>query len=260
MKFPVNNFKKAILAKEKQIGLWISMCSNYAAEVVAGSAFDWVVIDSEHSPNSLPTIMSQIQAFSGTSVNVLARPAWNDPVEIKRLLDAGVSGLVIPMVNTAEEAEFAVKSTKYPPQGIRGVAGLVRASNYGRYTDYFERVNDEIAVIVQIETKDAIENIKDIANVPGIDAVFFGPADIHASYGHLGPPVREDVWHEIILPAATKVQNLGKPTGTLVADPDFASDLLTNNGFTFLACGVDTGILKKGCDDVLGTIRKNISM
>ena len=113
---------------------------------------------------------------------------------------------------------------------------MVRASNYGRYTDYFERVNDEIAVIVQIETKEAI---------------VFGPADIHASYGHLGPPIREDVWHEIILPAATKVQNLGKPTGTLVADADFASGLLTHNRFTFLACGVDTGILKKVRDDVL---------
>ena len=259
MKFPVNNFKKAILAKEKQIGLWVSMCSNYAAEVVAGSAFDWVVIDSEHSPNSLPTIVSQMQAFSGSNINVMARPALNDPVEIKRLLDAGVSGLVIPMVNTVEEAELAVKSTKYPPHGIRGVAGLVRASNYGRYSDYFERVNDEIAVIVQIETKEAIENIKDIANVPGVDAVFFGPADIHASYGHLGPPVREDVWNEIILPAATKVQKLGKPTGTLVANPDFASNLLTKNGFTFLACGVDTGILKNGCDDLLCAIRKNIA-
>jgi 4-hydroxy-2-oxoheptanedioate aldolase len=259
MKFPVNKFKKAILANEKQIGLWVSMCSNYAAEVVGGSAFDWVVIDSEHSPNSLPTIMSQIQAFSGSEVNVMARPTWNNPVEIKRLLDAGVSGLVIPMVNTAEEAELAVKSTKYPPHGIRGVAGLVRASNYGRYTDYFERVNDEIAVIVQIETKEAIENVKDIASVPGVDAVFFGPADIHASYGHLGPPNRDDVWNEIILPAATKVQNLGKPTGTLVVDPAFASNLLTNKGFTFLACGVDTGILKKGCDDVLGAIRKNIT-
>mgnify|MGYP001184059456 FL=1 len=172
MKFPTNTFKRAIVQNKspKQVGLWISMCSNYAAEVISGADnLNWVCIDNEHSPNDIKSTMSQIQAFQrNKNINIMARPTNNNPVEIKRLLDIGVNGLIIPMVNTVEEAELAVSATRYPPLGIRGVAGLVRASNYGRYTDYFEHVNNEICTIIQIETKEAIDNIENIANVNGV--------------------------------------------------------------------------------------------
>src|SRR5436189_3968558 len=167
MEMPVNTFKRAIREARPQIGLWCSSCSNLTAEVVAGAGFDWILVDTEHAPNELPAVLSQLQAIVDGTAQPVVRPAWNDTVLIKRLLDIGVQNLLVPYVQTAEEARAAVAATRYPPQGIRGVAVTHRANRYGRVKDYFQRIGDEICVMVQIETHVALRNLEGIAAVEG---------------------------------------------------------------------------------------------
>jgi 4-hydroxy-2-oxoheptanedioate aldolase len=253
MKLPVNPFTQAIARQEKQIGLWVSLSSNFAAEVVAGSGYDWVLVDMEHSPNDLGSVMAQLQVFAGSRSTAIARPQWNDSVMVKRLLDIGAPGLLFPMVQTVEEAQAAVASTRYPPRGIRGVSGSTRANAFGRITDYFANVENQTTVLVQLETRSAIDNALAIGSVEGVNGVFFGPADIAADIGKLGQPMCDEVW-DLIRPAAQQLIDKGIPVGTLVQDPDFASDLL-NNGFSFVACGSDTGLLARSADALLATVR-----
>src|SRR5438132_3974416 len=148
-----NPFKQALREGRACIGLWASLCSNLAAEVIAGAGFDWILIDTEHAPNELPMVLSQLQALAGGTAAPVVRPAWNDLVLIKRLLDAGVQNLLVPYVQTPEEARAAVAATRYPPQGLRGVAVLHRANRFGRLKGYFDRANDEICLLLQIETR-----------------------------------------------------------------------------------------------------------
>src|SRR5438552_8336923 len=181
MNTQANLFKQAILEGRPQIGLWSSLCSNNAAEVIAGSGFDWILIDTEHAPNELPMVFSQLQALIGGSAAAVVRPAWNDMVLLKRLLDVGAQNFLIPYVQTAEEARAAVAATRYPPQGIRGVAVTHRANRFGRVKDYFKRANEEICLLVQIETRQALQNIEAIAAVEGVDVLFIGPSDLAAA-------------------------------------------------------------------------------
>lgn len=249
-----NPFTHAIHAGEKQIGLWLSLSSNVAAEVVSSSGYDWVLLDMEHSPNSLPSILSQLQVFAASASTAIVRPYWNDPVLVKRLLDIGAQGLLFPMIQSVEEAQKAVAATRYPPRGIRGVSGATRANAFGRVVDYFERVEDETTVLLQLETAQAIERAEDIASVEGVSGVFFGPADVAADIGQLGNPMSEKVW-DLILPVAKKLIAKGIPVGTLMADPTFAATLL-NAGFTFVACGSDISLLAKNADQLLTQINR----
>ena len=254
---PENSFKKAIQSGKPQLGLWISLCSNYAAESVATAGYDWVLLDMEHSPSDMSTILGQLQAVQSTDTVPLVRPYWNDSVLVKRLLDLGAPALLFPMVQSAEEARSAVAATRYPPEGIRGVALTHRGNNFGRTTDYLQKINDENCVIVQIETKAAMACAKEIAEVDGVDGVFFGPADISADFGKLGTTMDPDVWVEI-RKAADLVRSAGKPVGTLVTDPAFAIELL-NNGFGFVACGTDAGLLARGADQLLATVKAGLT-
>src|ERR1041384_1159285 len=190
---PENKFKRALRAGRPQIGLWSSLCSEMAAEVVGGSGFDWILIDTEHAPNELPMVIGQLRAVAGGAAAAVVRPAWNDPVLMKRLLDAGVQNLLVPYVQTQAKARAAVAGTRYPPQGIRGVAVTHRANRFGRVTDYFQKAADEICLLVQIETALALKNIEAIAAVEGIDGLFIGPSDLAAALGHLGNPGHADV-------------------------------------------------------------------
>src|ERR1051326_4323267 len=187
---PVNLFKQAVRQGRPQIGLWSSLCSNLAAEVIAGSGFDWILLDTEHAPNELPMVFSQLQALVGGTAAPVVRPAWNDMVLMKRLLDIGVQNLLVPYVQTAEEARAAVAATRYPPQGIRGVAVSHRGNRYGRVPDYFKRSNEEICLVVQIETRLALKNIEAIAAIDGVDGLFIGPRDrksgVEGKRGDLG--------------------------------------------------------------------------
>lgn len=254
MKLPANPFLSAIRAGKPQIGLWASLASNYATEVVAGAGYDWVLVDMEHAPGDVMTTLGQLQAIAPYGSTAIVRTPWNDAVMVKRLLDIGAPGLLFPMVQTVDEARAAVAATRYPPDGIRGVAGSIRASRFGRITDYHTRVGDETCVLIQLETKGALDRAAEIAAVKGVDGIFFGPADIAADMGLIGQPMHADVWARI-MPVARALIDAGMPVGTLVTDPAFAADLL-NDGFTFVACGTDTGLLAKGADNLLAQMRE----
>lgn len=257
MKFPNNPFTRAIAAGQSQIGLWINLCSPLAADVIAPAGYDWVVLDMEHTPNDYHTLLSQLQSFESSPTVPLVRPEWNDPVIIKRLLDMGAPGLIFPMIQSVEEAEKAVAATRYPPRGVRGLAGSVRANKYGRVDDYLERVEEETTVIIQLETAAAAANAEAIASVDGVSGVFFGPADISADIGKLGDTMNPAVW-DVIKPAAAKLRAMGMPTGTLVTDADFAAELL-KEGLTFVACGTDSSLLARGADSLLATVKARSS-
>lgn len=257
MKMQNNRFLAALRAGEKQIGFWISLASPYAAEVVAGAGFDWLVVDLEHSPGDMLTTLGQLQALGPYHATAIVRTPWNDAVMVKRLLDLGPEGILFPMIQTAEEARAAIAATRYPPQGVRGVAGSARGNRFGRVTDYYDKVADEVSVLIQIETCAAIDRAAEIAAVPGVDGVFFGPADISADMGMIGQPMHDDVWARI-MPAARKLMEMGVPVGTLVPDPLMAARLM-NDGFSFVACGTDTGLLAKATDGILAQMRHAIS-
>ena len=253
MKLDSNPFTHAIAKGEKQIGLWVSLSSPFCAEVVAPAGYDWALLDMEHTPNDYFNVLGQLQAFSASPTTAIVRPEWNDPVIVKRLLDLGAEGLLFPMIQTVEEAEKAVASTRYPPHGIRGVSGATRATKFGRVTDYISRVSEETTVILQIETAAAIERAQEIASVDGVDGIFFGPADIAADIGLVGQPMHEDVW-ALIKPAAKALMDNGVAVGTLVMDTDFAAELL-NDGFTFVACASDSSMLAKASDAALASVK-----
>lgn len=248
-----NSFTQAIRAGQKQIGLWASLSNNYAAEVLATAGYDWMLLDMEHSPNEIPLVLGQLQALAASSTTAIVRPDWNDAVKVKRLLDIGAPGLLFPMVQSVEEAEKAVAATRYPPRGVRGVSGATRANSFGRVSDYFDRVEDETAVLVQLETSQAMAQAEQIAAVDGITGVFFGPADIGADLGHVGQPMHPAVWEQV-MPVAKKLMVKGVPVGTLVFDAKFAAQLL-NDGFTFVACGSDISLLTKGAASLLAGVK-----
>ncbi len=256
MKVRENAFLKAIRAGQQQVGLWVSLSSPYAAEAVAPAGYDWALLDMEHSPNELAPLLGQLQAFEATTTTPIVRPDWNDTVKVKRLLDLGVPGLLFPMVESIDEAKSAVAACRYPPRGNRGVAGTTRANRFGRVTDYFEEVENQTAILVQVETRQAVENVLAYAEVEGIDGIFFGPADIGADMGILGKPMDPEIW-AFIRPAARKLMDRGMPVGTLVSDPGFAAELL-NDGFSFVACGSDAGLLAKGADTLLATVKNKL--
>jgi len=246
MELPVNAFKKALKEGKAQIGLWSSLGSNMVAEGIAHSGFDWILLDTEHSPNELPALVSQLQAMKGGTATPIVRPAWNDAVLVKRLLDIGVQSLLFPFVQTPEEAKRAVAATRYPPHGIRGVATTARASNFGRVKDYLKKANDEICVLVQVETMEAIGRLRDIASVDGVDGVFIGPSDLAASMGHLGNFQHPDV-QKVITAAIQEIRAAGKAGGYLTGVEDEAKKRLAE-GYQFVAVGSDNGVLLKNAD------------
>lgn len=253
MKLPSNRFLASIRSGQPQIGLWLSLASGYATEAVAGAGFDWLLIDTEHSPNDLSSVLTQLQVLAAHPVPPIVRPDWNAPVLVKRLLDIGAPGLLFPMVQSPEEAAQAVAATRYPPHGIRGVSGCTRANGFARMSDYFSRIEEETAVLVQVETRAAIAQVLEIGRTEGVDGVFFGPADIAADIGLLGKPSDPAVW-DVIRPAARRLIEAGIPVGTLVFDPAFARSLVAE-GFSFVACGSDAVLLARGADSLSRTMR-----
>ncbi|WP_422398943.1 4-hydroxy-2-oxoheptanedioate aldolase [Xenorhabdus griffiniae] len=237
-----NKFKHALKAGRPQIGLWLGLCSGYSAEILAGTGFDWLLIDSEHAPNEISTILAQLQGIAPYSSQPVVRPAWNDPVIVKQLLDIGAQTLLFPMIQNAAQAREAVRATRYPPAGMRGVgSALARASRWNRIPDYLSRANDEICVLVQVETREALQNLPEIAAVEGVDGVFIGPADLSADMGHLGNPQHPEV-QSAIEQAIVQIQSSGKAAGILMTNVDVAKHYL-NLGALFVAVGVDTLLL-----------------
>jgi 4-hydroxy-2-oxoheptanedioate aldolase len=246
MDLPRNTFKHAIAKGELQIGLWCSLCSPITAEIVCHSGFDWLLLDTEHSPNEVPDVLSQLQAVQTGSASPIVRPAWNDIVLIKRLLDIGAQSLLIPFVQTADEARRAVEATRYPPGGIRGITGSGRASRYGRVTNYLKNASQEICLLVQVETKSALDRIEEIASVDGIDGIFIGPNDLAASFGHIGNWAHPEV-QSALEDAVRRLKKIGKPAGILTPNEEEAKRFI-QWGYTFVAVGADLGLLARGAD------------
>ncbi len=244
--FRRNAFKAGLRAKTLQIGLWQSLCSNIAAEICSDSGFDWLLLDTEHSPNEIPDLLSQLQAIEKGTATPIIRPAWNDAVLIKRCLDIGAQTLLVPYVQSVEEAKAAVAATRYPPQGIRGVSVAARASRYGRVPGYLTKANEEICVLVQVETRQSLDAIEAIAKVEGVDGVFIGPSDLAASLGHLGNPQHADV-QAAMKDAVERLTKVGKPAGILTGNEDEARRYI-DWGYLFVAVGSDVGLLAKSAD------------
>ncbi|WP_106752515.1 HpcH/HpaI aldolase family protein [Pannonibacter carbonis] len=241
MELPRNPFKAALKEGRQQIGIWCSIPEPGHAEALAGCGFDWMLIDSEHSTVSLGTVQSMLQAAEPYPTHAIVRPGWNDAVEIKRILDAGAQSILVPYVQSAAEAKKAVEAVLYPPKGRRGVAGITRASRYGLVPDYIARANDEICLLVQVETAEALTQIEAIAAVDGVDGVFIGPADLAASMGHPGNPGHPDV-RAAVLDGLRRIRAAGLPAGLLSLDKAFLKDAVAA-GSLFTAVDVDTAIL-----------------
>ena len=246
MELPRNRFKHAIATGELQIGLWSSLSSNIAAEIVSDSGFDWILFDTEHSPNEIPGLIGQLQGAAAGTASAIVRPAWNDAVLIKRVLDIGAQSILVPYVQNAEEARRAVAAVRYPPAGMRGVAAAARASRYGRVKDYLKRADSEICLLVQVETRAALDELEAIAVVEGVDGVFIGPSDLSASFGHIGNPQHAEV-QEALERSVKRLKAVGKPAGILTLSEDEARRYI-GWGYTFVAVGSDTGLLARGAD------------
>ena len=240
---PLNRLKRALHEGRVQIGLWSSLSSHVSVEVVAGSGFDWLLLDTEHSPNELPMVHAQLQAMAEGTASAVVRPAWNDAVIFKRLLDIGVQSFLVPFVQSADEARQAIAATRYPPAGIRGIATTTRANRFGRVKNYATRANEEICVIVQIETASAVANIEAIAAVEGVDALFIGPSDLAAAFGFPGNNAHPTV-REAIEDAVRRILATGKCAGILAPVEAEARHWL-ERGCRFVAVGSDVALLAR---------------
>jgi 4-hydroxy-2-oxoheptanedioate aldolase len=246
LELPVNTFKRALKAGKQQIGLWCSLSSHYAVEAVAGAGFDWLLLDCEHSPNELDMVLTQLQAAQSYPSHAVTRVPWNDMVTIKRFLDIGAQSILIPYVQSEDEAKNAVAYTRYPPAGMRGVAGTTRATRFGRVKDYARRAHEEICVLVQIENQAGLDNLEKITAVEGVDGVFIGPADLHASLGYPGETNNPKVM-PIIDDAIRRIRKAGKAPGILTGVEADARRWIAE-GCLFTAVGADVGMLARGAD------------
>jgi 4-hydroxy-2-oxoheptanedioate aldolase len=237
-----NTFKAALANGKRQIGLWLSLANAYTAEICATAGFDWLLIDGEHSPNDVRSILAQLQAVAPYRSHPIVRPVSGDVQLIKQLLDIGAQTLLVPMVDTPEQARRLVSAVRYPPQGIRGVGSTAaRASRWSLRTDYLDRADAEVCLLVQAETRVALENLEAICAVEGVDGVFIGPADLAASLGHRGNPGHPEV-QQAIEDAMKRIIAGGKAAGTLVSDNALAQRYL-DLGCTFVAVGLEARLL-----------------
>lgn len=245
MPAPHNKLKSALKTGRLQTGLWLSLANGYSAELLGEAGFDWLLIDGEHAPNDLQTIMQQLQALRFSESSVLVRPPVGEPWLIKQLLDAGAQSLLIPMVESGAQAELLARSVRYPPRGIRGVgAGAARASHFGHIADYAATADEEILLMLQVETRAGIAALDDIAATDGVDCVFIGPSDLSADMGHLGNPFAPEV-QAVIEDAIRRIRGHGKAPGVFMTDPGYAKRYI-ELGATFVAIGTDAGLLSHG--------------
>ncbi len=244
MDLPRNSFKAAIREGRQQFGLWSSINDSATTEMLAGCGFDWIMIDTEHTAMDPLAVLPLLQAIAPYPTQAIVRPSALDPAEIKKLLDCGAQSILVPYVQTPEEARLAAAAVTYPPDGVRGVAGITRASRFGAIPGYHRHARDEICLIVQIETVSALARLEDIASVDGVDAVFIGPADLAASMGHPGEPGHPEV-EAACLDGIARLKKIGKPAGFLTLDQAFLQKIIAA-GCTFTAVDVDVAILRRG--------------
>jgi len=253
MDLPRNRFKHAIAAREPLYGTWLMAAATSTAEAMGCAGFDFVVVDMEHVPIDTPQMIDILRTVAGTPASAVTRVPWNDMVMVKRALDAGAQTLMFPFVQNAGEARRAVSYTRYPPDGVRGVAGTQRASRYGAVPDYFRQAATELCVIVQIETVEALNQLDAIATVAGVDSIFIGPGDLSASMGHLGD-IGNAAVQEKLASAAKRCQLLGKPCGIVGSNPDMVERFL-DYGYSWVALGSDLSLMTGRAREWLGRLR-----
>ncbi len=245
MKLPHNAFKQALADRRPQIGLWVGLADAYATELLAGTGFDWLAIDAEHSPNDLRTVLAQLQAVAAYPAHPVVRLVNDDVAMIKQTLDIGAQTLLVPMVETPEQASRIVAATRYPPDGLRGVgSALARASRWNQVENYLQSCASELCVLVQVESVRGLANLDAIANTPGVDGVFFGPADLAGSMGLLGRSSDARVT-AAVEDGMRRVIAAGKAAGVLTVDVAAARRYLAV-GARFVAVGLDTTLLVQG--------------
>jgi len=249
-----NTFKRRLAGPDVLYGLFVGLADPVAAEIAAGAGFDWVMIDAEHGPNDIRTLLVQLQATAAYPVATIVRPPNHDPATIKRILDLGAQTLIVPMVSSADEAEALVAAVRYPPRGVRGVGtALARAARWNRIPDYLERADEEICLIAQIESSGGLENLAAIAAVDGVDALFVGPSDLAASLGHLGNPGHPEV-QDAVVGALTTITAAGRPAGVYASTGEAATTYV-GNGARFVAVGIDAALLATATRDLARTFR-----
>ena len=253
MELPVNLFKKAMREKGA-LGVWSMSGSSVVAEALGCAGYDFVVLDMEHAPNDVPRILPLLQAVAGTPAASLVRLPWNDTVTVKQVLDIGANSIMFPYVQNAEEARRAVAATRYPPHGVRGVAGMSRATRFGGVSGYFGKAAEELCVVLQLETVEAVSNLAEIAAVPGVDSIFIGPSDLSASMGLVGQVDHPSV-QEALANAARACAAAGKPAGILAANGQRASDYF-GYGYSWVASGSDLGLMMGAARAEVKSIRR----
>ncbi|MHA6127276.1 2,4-dihydroxyhept-2-enedioate aldolase [Pseudomonas mohnii] len=254
MDMPVNTFKLRLQSGEAQIGLWLGLADPYCAELAANAGFDWLLIDGEHAPNDLRGMLGQLQAVAPYPSHPVIRPVIGDTALIKQVLDIGVQTLLVPMVESAEQARELVRAIHYPPSGVRGVgSALARASRWNSIPGYLDKADEQMCLLVQIENQEGLANLDAIAAVEGVDGVFIGPADLSASMGFRGNPGHPDV-QAAIEDAIARIQKAGKAAGILSADQKLARRYI-ELGAAFVAVGVDTTVLMRGLQTLAATFK-----
>ncbi|WAH56402.1 4-hydroxy-2-oxoheptanedioate aldolase [Pseudomonas silvicola] len=250
----INTFKQRLQSGEALIGLWLGLANPYSAELAANAGFDWLLIDGEHAPNDLRSLLGQLQAVAPYASQPVIRPVVGDTALIKQVLDIGVQTLLVPMVESVEQARELVRATRYPPLGVRGVgSALARASRWNTVPGYLDKADEQICLLVQIENREGLANLNAIAAVDGVDGVFIGPADLSAALGYRGNPGHPDV-QAAIEDAIVRITTAGKAAGILSADETLARRYL-ELGATFVAVGVDTTVLMRGLQSLASTFK-----
>ena len=251
----MNPFRQLLKAagSHPPIGTWVMSASPIVVEAIGYAGFDWGVLDMEHTPLDLMVLVHMLQAVGNTKMVPVVRVPWNDSVMVKRVIDAGAQTLLFPFVQNAEEARRAVASTRYPPQGVRGMAGMSRASKFGTVPDYLKTANRYMSVIVQLETAAAVAALDEIAAVEGVDAIFMGPADLSASMGHVGQLTHPEVM-DLMRSAAERCKALGKPIGTVGGTPELVAQYRAM-GYTYVAIASDMGLLMRGAQAAVNALR-----
>mgnify|MGYP001946251801 FL=1 len=248
----MTSFKEQLRQGRPLLGLWQALASGYSAEICARQGFDWLLLDGQHSPNSIGTL--QAQASAAFPVEPIVRVPCGEPVVIKQYLDLGLHTLLVPMVETAEHARELVRACRYPPHGIRGVSSATsRGADFGLDADYLHTASERITLIVQIESRKGLENLPAIAEVEGVDALFIGPSDLAASLGHIGEPLHPEVTAAIDQ-ARAAIAAAGKPAGIFAVSPEHARQAIAD-GFAFVSVGTDIGLLISGARQVLQAVR-----
>ena len=254
MELPVNRLKQALAAGRMQYGLWLGLPDTTCAEICAGAGFDWLVVDTEHGPFDLPAVLRHLQTIAAYEVSAIVRPVSDDRNVLKQLLDTGVQSLVVPMVESAEQAQELVRSVRYPPAGVRGLGtALARAARWNRIPGYLHKANDQICLLAQVETGRAVQALPGILEVEGIDGIFVGPSDLSASMGHIGNPRHPDVV-KVIYEVLHKARSAGKTAGILALDPAHIEDY-RDHGANMIGIGTDTLLLANSAQRLAESVR-----